>query len=112
MISSRLHLMLCSLPTAVSCSLCALITFPLPAAESYPATDPPLPKLIEPGQTQEPSVYRARREALMKEMGEGIAVMFADGQEDGDGYRQGSDFFYLTGVNEAGAVLVLVPRER
>jgi Xaa-Pro aminopeptidase len=89
-----------------------LIPSPVPAAETYPPTDPPLPKLIEPSQTQEPSVYRARREALMKEMGEGVAVIFADGQEDGDGYRQGSDFFYLTGVNEAGAVLVLAPKER
>src|SRR5947209_8441820 len=112
MISSRLHLMLRPLPTVVSCSLCALMPFPVSAAESYPATDPPLPKLIEPSQTEDPSVYRARREALMKEMGEGIAVIFADGQEDGDGYRQGSDFFYLTGVNEAGAVLVLAPKER
>src|SRR5439155_1655032 len=41
-----------------------------PAAEIYPPTDPPLPTLIEPGQTEEPSVYRARRDALMKEIGE------------------------------------------
>src|SRR5204863_8928542 len=83
-----------------------------PAAESYPPTDPPLPALIEPGQTEEPSVYRARRDALMKEIGEGVAVLFAKGREDGDGYRQGSDFFFLTGVNEPDAVLVLAPKER
>jgi len=81
-------------------------------AESYPTTDPPLPKLIEPGQTEEPSVYRERRAALMKEMGEGIAVIYAQGQEDGDGYRQSSDFYYLTGVQEQGAILVLAPKER
>src|SRR6185436_15283894 len=83
-----------------------------PAAESYPPTDPPLPALIEPGQTEEPLVYRARRDALMKEIGEGVAVLFARGREDGDGYRQSSDFFFLTGVNEPDAVLVLAPKER
>ena len=45
-------------------------------------------------------------------MGEGVAVVFAEGSEDGDGYRQGSDFYYLTGVVEPGAVLVLAPKER
>ena len=34
------------------------------------------------------------------------------GEEDGDGYRQGSDFYYLTGVVEPGAALVLAPKER
>jgi Xaa-Pro aminopeptidase len=89
-----------------------LLSLQLHGADSYPASDPPLPKLIEPSQTQEPAVYRARREALMKEMGEGVAVIFAQGKEDGDGYRQGSDFFYLTGVTEEGAALVLAPKER
>jgi len=81
-------------------------------AESYPPTDPPLPKLSEPSQTEEPSVYRARREALMKEMEEGVAVVYSQGEEDGDGFRPGSDFFYLTGVTEEGAILVLAPKER
>jgi Xaa-Pro aminopeptidase len=48
----------------------------------------------------------------MKEMEEGIAVVYAEGREDGDGYRQSSDFFYLTGVLEEGAILVLAPKER
>jgi Xaa-Pro aminopeptidase len=82
------------------------------AAENYPASDPALPKLTEPSQTEDPSVYRARREALMKAMGEGVAVIYAEGEEDGDGYRQSSDFFYLTGVNEEKAILVLAPKER
>ena len=77
-----------------------------------PAADPDLPVLVEPAQTEEPSVYAARREALMKTMGEGVAVIYAEGAEDGDGYRQGSDFYYLTGVHEQGAVLVLAPKER
>jgi Xaa-Pro aminopeptidase len=82
------------------------------AAENYPASDPPLPNLSEPGQTEEPAVYRARRAALMDEMKEGVAVVYAEGEEDGDGYRQGSDFYYLTGVKEEGAILVLAPKER
>ena len=89
-----------------------LAPFCAPAAEIYPPTDPPLPTLIEPGQTEEPSVYRARRDALMKEIGEGVAVLFAKGREDGDGFRQSSDFFFLTGVSEPDAVLVLAPKER
>lgn len=48
----------------------------------------------------------------MKEMGEGVAVVYANGEEDGDGYRQGSDFLYLTGVLEQGGILVLAPKER
>src|SRR6266704_6691480 len=82
------------------------------AAENYPATDPPLPNLIEPAQTEEPSVYRERRAALMDRMKEGVAVVYAEGEEDGDGYRQSSDFLYLTGVQEQGAILVLAPKER
>lgn len=74
--------------------------------------DPALPTLVEPAQTELPAVYAARRAALMKEMGDGVAVVYSQGSEDGDGYRQGSDFFYLTGVNEEGAVLVLAPKER
>ena len=76
------------------------------------ASDPPLPALTEPGQVLAPAVYRARREALMKAMGEGVAVVFGQGVEDGDGYRPNSDFFYLTGVLEENAILVLAPRER
>src|SRR5207247_7644100 len=70
-----------------------------PAAEIYPPSDPPLPTLIEPGQTEEPSVYRARRDALMKEVGEGVAVIFAKGHEDGGGLRESSDCFLLTDVS-------------
>ena len=77
-----------------------------------PASDPPLPTLIEPEQVLAPGVYRARREALMKEMGEGVAVIYGQGAEDGDGYRPNSDFFYLTGVVDENAILVLAPKER
>jgi Xaa-Pro aminopeptidase len=77
-----------------------------------PAADPPLPTLVEPGQTQAPAVYAERRRALMDAMGEGVAVIYSEGQEDAFGYRQSGDFFYLTGVEDADAVLVLAPKER
>lgn len=82
------------------------------AADPYPESDPRLPELSEPSQAESPRVYQERRQALMKEMGEGVAAIFAEGEEDGDGFRQSSDFFYLTGVSEAGAVLLLAPKER
>lgn len=61
-----------------------------------------------------PSEYRQRREQLMAKIGTGTAifrsapaaVMHNDVEY---AYRQDSDFFYLTGFNEAGAVAVLAP---
>jgi Xaa-Pro aminopeptidase len=67
---------------------------------------------IPPAKPFAPEVYQARRAKLMKAMGGGIAVLYARGEEDPDGYRQSSDFYYLTGWNEPGAVLVLSPQER
>ena len=68
---------------------------PLPPAEPFP-----------------PEVYRARRDRLATTLGGGIAVLYARGEEDRDGYLQDSDFYYLTGIEEEGAVLVLSPEER
>jgi Xaa-Pro aminopeptidase len=76
------------------------------------ARDPALPALAEPDQTQAPGVYAERRAALMKQMGEGVAAIYSDGEDVDEVFRPGSDFFYLTGVQERGAVLVLAPRER
>ncbi|MEG4802349.1 aminopeptidase P N-terminal domain-containing protein [Microcoleus sp. ARI1-B5] len=61
-----------------------------------------------------PSEYRQRREQLMAKIGTGTAifrsapaaVMHNDVEY---AYRQDSDFFYLTGFNEAEAVAVLAP---
>ncbi len=92
----------------ITAPLLSLVAGAAPAAPG----DLPLPALTEPAQTEAVGVYAARRAALMKEMGQGVGVVYAGGEEDGDGYRQGSDFYYLTGVVEAGAVLVLAPTER
>jgi Xaa-Pro aminopeptidase len=81
-----------------------LLTAFIPSAHSQPAVHPPGPFA--------PSVYKARRAKLMATLGKGIAVLYARGKEDRDGYRQDSDFEYLTGVNEAGAILILAPQER
>lgn len=59
-----------------------------------------------------PEVYRERREKLMKRLGDGVAVLYSRGEEDRDGFLQDSDFHYLTGVADPGAVLVLSPGER
>ncbi|MEG3910336.1 aminopeptidase P N-terminal domain-containing protein [Microcoleus sp. w2-18bC1] len=61
-----------------------------------------------------PTEYRQRREQLMAKLGSGTAifrsapaaVMHNDVEY---AYRQDSDFFYLTGFNEAAAVAVLAP---
>ena len=58
------------------------------------------------------SEYRQRRQAVLDKIGKGVAVFCsaptAVMHNDVDYlYRQDSDFFYLTGFNEPGAVLVL-----
>jgi len=68
--------------------------------------------VIPPAKPFPPAVYQARRAKLMKSLGGGIAVLYARGEEDANGYRQDGDFYYLTGLNEPGAVLVLSPEER
>ena len=60
--------------------------------------------------------YRARREALAKKMGEGVAVIFgATEASTGDaiwGFHQEAYFYYLTGWAEPGAALLIVPDTR
>ena len=75
------------------------------AGEAAPAVAAPAAKFA-------PEVYRARRERLMKRLGDGVAVLYSRGEEDRDGFLQDSDFHYLTGVEDPGAVLVLSPSER
>jgi Xaa-Pro aminopeptidase len=60
---------------------------------------------------QPASVYHARREALAAKLHGGVAILFAaeEAQLDFDPYRQDENFYYLTGWNEPGAALVIVP---
>src|SRR5919107_141208 len=53
--------------------------------------------------------FAARRAKLFEQMGDGVGVVFADEQHvHAVKFRQSPDFFYLTGVEEPGALLLLV----
>ena len=67
---------------------------------------------LAPALEKEPvEVYRRRRAALRKDLDSGITVLFARKEEDDAvfGFRQEDNFYYLTGLDEPGAILVLVP---
>jgi len=60
-------------------------------------------------------VFKRRREAFMKAMGQGVAIIpsapLAHRTADQDfTFRQDSDFYYLTGFKEPESVLVLAPQ--
>jgi Xaa-Pro aminopeptidase len=63
-----------------------------------------------------PSVYKARREKVMQEIGnDAVAVFYAASERVRNNdvnylYHQDDNFFYLTGFTEPNAVLVLIPR--
>jgi Xaa-Pro aminopeptidase len=64
----------------------------------------------------DPEGFHRRRERLLEEIGDGVAVIPAGPEllrsRDTDvPFRQDSDFFYLTGFPEAGAVAVLTPHD-
>jgi Xaa-Pro aminopeptidase len=73
---------------------------------------PPAPKISDAGRLAE---LRARREKVMKRMGDrGVMVLFGAEPRvytnDVDyHYRQENNLYYLTGVNQEGATLVLIP---
>ena len=58
------------------------------------------------------SVYRERRERVMKALDGCIGILASQGEVSGitEDYRQDADFFWLTGINEPGAYLVLAPK--
>jgi Xaa-Pro aminopeptidase len=59
------------------------------------------------------SEYKARRDALHKAIGQAVVVLFgtkeADGGDIRTGFFQESNFYYLTGWRQPGAVLVMTP---
>ena len=62
------------------------------------------------------NVYAARREAVARALGDAVAVIpaapHATRNNDAEyEYRQHSDFYYLTGLNEPEAVLVIAPHK-
>ena len=78
--------------------LLCLIAAVLPAASN-----------IEPRE-----VYRARRESLAGKHSDGPIVVFGfretEAQSSRSAFRQQNDFYYLTGWNEPGATLLLLPK--
>jgi len=65
--------------------------------------------------TSDADVFKARRDALMKKLDGGVAVMYG-ATDDGHGIVKGQfvqepSFYYLTGISEPGAALILAPGE-
>jgi len=48
----------------------------------------------------------------MRSLGEGIAVLYSQGRQTETGYRADGNFWYLTGVDEPEAILVLAPQQK
>ncbi len=56
--------------------------------------------------------FKQRRAKLMEMMGDGVAVLYGKtGGFEGE-FEQDNNFYYLTGVEEPGAVLLLAPKEK
>ena len=57
--------------------------------------------------------FAARRAKLFEQIADGVAVVFAaEAHPHAVKFRQAPDFYYLTGVEEPGAVLLLVGRNK
>lgn len=59
-------------------------------------------------------VFKARRAALAESLDGGVAVMYGAGGSNAvvnSGFIQESNFYYLTGISEPGAALILAPGE-
>ncbi len=55
--------------------------------------------------------FKQRRAELMKRMGEGVAVLYGKSSGGEGEFEQDPNFYYLTGVEEPGAILILAPKE-
>jgi Xaa-Pro aminopeptidase len=58
------------------------------------------------------AVYQQRRARLLAELGDCVALISSQGEVNGitEDYRQDADFYWLTGINEPDAHLVLQPK--
>ncbi len=79
---------------------------PLVAPPAAGATAPEPRGLLGPTGTLGPEVYRARRQRLADAAGAAVLVI---NDMKWDGARDGMDFYWLTGIDEPGAALLLVP---
>lgn len=80
------------------------LTATLSAAFVHPNPTPPADLPV--------TVYQERRARLIQALGGCVAVLSAQGEVSGitEDYRQDADFYWLTGVNEPHAHLVLLPK--
>jgi Xaa-Pro aminopeptidase len=56
-----------------------------------------------------PDVFEQRRQTLLDSLGSGVALLYSDGEYTETGYRADALFWYLTGIDDPGAVLMLAP---
>ncbi|PYS98141.1 MAG: hypothetical protein DMF63_17125 [Acidobacteria bacterium] len=57
--------------------------------------------------------FAARRAKVFEKIGDGVAIIFANEEHPhAVRYREGPDFFYLTGIEEPGALLILVGKQK
>jgi Xaa-Pro aminopeptidase len=67
-------------------------------------------------ESNDADVFKARRETLMESLDGGVAVLYGATDSGGSivkgGFIQESSFYYLTGISEPGAALILAPGER
>jgi len=56
-----------------------------------------------------PEVFQARRQVLLDSLGEGLALLYSCGEYGESGYRADGHFWYLTGNDDPGAILMLAP---
>jgi len=60
-----------------------------------------------------PDEFTGRRAALMERLKDGAVILFGDAAAPaGSHFRQDNDFYYFTGNEDLGAILVLVPASR
>lgn len=71
----------------------------------------PLPALGQ--QSFDKGEFAARRAKVFEKIGDSIAIVFANGEHPhAVKYREAPDFFYLTGIEEPGAMLILEGKEK
>jgi Xaa-Pro aminopeptidase len=83
----------------------AALALPVLAQQSFTREN------FNPGFRQPNGDYKARRQKLAAKAGDGVVVLFAGMEEEGPnalyGFRQDENFFYLTGLRDPGAALLI-----
>ena len=57
-------------------------------------------------------IFKQRRAKLLELLGDGVAVVYGKTGGFEGGFKQDNNFYYLTGVEEPAAILVLAPKEK